>query len=162
MPGQLADGIYEELITAGLDALIREDGAPPHIEPLDRAESAEVLAAHLGRVATGVLDSLPFERRLSVANAIVDQLINELNRADVNDHVADGPKMLLSSDARGYDVVYDPGQGKTPSVATNDLDRAAMTSRTNAAADVSGRRSSVAGPRCVPKPSHSWDNVGRG
>ena len=96
MPGQLADGLYEELITAGLDALIRGNGLQSHAEPVDYAESAEVLAAHLEKVATRVLDSLPFDRRLSVANAIIDQLINELNRPDRNDHVAAGPTMLLS------------------------------------------------------------------
>lgn len=63
----LPGGAYDELITAGLDALLRQPGVQRQTADLDSAESPEVLAAHLERIATRVLDSLPFERRLAVA-----------------------------------------------------------------------------------------------
>ena len=92
----LPGGAYDELITAGLDAILRQSGVQTEIDQLDSAEATEVLAAHLEKVATRVLDSLPFERRLAVANGVLTRLIEETGRASAEDLVADPPKMLHS------------------------------------------------------------------
>jgi hypothetical protein len=63
------DGAYDELITVRLDALIQASGLETETAPVDPAETTELLAAHLERVATRALDSLPYERRVAVANA---------------------------------------------------------------------------------------------
>ena len=92
----LPGGAYEELITTGLDALVRRSGLQTVVEGLDSAEATEILAAHLERVATRVLDSLPIERRLSVVNGVLSGLIADTGRATESDLVADPPAMLYS------------------------------------------------------------------
>jgi superfamily II DNA or RNA helicase/HKD family nuclease len=87
-------GAYDELITVGLEALLRQPDVQVQTDRLDPAEATEVLATHLEKVATRVLDSLPFERRLAVANGILTRLFDETGRASAEDLVADPPKML--------------------------------------------------------------------
>jgi len=91
MDRRLADGAYDELVSAGLDALLGQPGLASETDRVDRAEATEVLAAHLEKVATRVLDSLPSERRLAVANAVLASLSDE-----AGDLVADGPRLLRS------------------------------------------------------------------
>jgi superfamily II DNA or RNA helicase len=78
-------------MTAGLEALIRASGLETQVDPVDPAEATEVLAAHLEKVATRVLDSLPVERRLAVANGVLATLTD-----DAGDLAAAGPRMLHS------------------------------------------------------------------
>jgi superfamily II DNA or RNA helicase len=92
----LAGGAYDELITAGLDALLHQSGVEIAADRLDHAEASEVLAAHLEKIATRVLDSLPFERRLAVANKVLTHLIEETGRASTEDLIRDPPAMLYS------------------------------------------------------------------
>src|ERR1700733_10087730 len=91
MDRRLVDGAYDELVTAGLDALLIQPEITSETDPVDRAETTDVLAAHLEKVATRVLDSLPFERRLAVANAVLASL-----SAEAGDLVAGGPRLLHS------------------------------------------------------------------
>ena len=86
----LAGGAYDELITAGLDALLRQSASPATTDRLDPAESTEVLAAHLEKIAARALDSLPIDRRLAVVNRLLADLGSD------EDLVADPPKMLYS------------------------------------------------------------------
>lgn len=90
----LPGGAYDELITAGLDALLRQSGVPIEKDSLDSAEVTEVLAAHLEKVATRVLDSLPIDKRLAVLNGVLDSLTKETGRATESDLVAGPPTML--------------------------------------------------------------------
>jgi superfamily II DNA or RNA helicase/HKD family nuclease len=92
----LPGGAYDELVTAGLDALLRQPTVQAITDGLDPAESTEVLAAHLEKIVTRVLDSLPLERRLSVVNNVLARLIHETGKATAEDLVADPPKMLYS------------------------------------------------------------------
>ena len=92
----LPGGAYDEIITTGLDALLRDTDIQATTDRLDPAESTEVLAAHLEKIATRVLDSLPMERRLAVANAVLSRLIQDTGRAGDDDLVADPPRMLYS------------------------------------------------------------------
>lgn len=92
----LPGGAYDELITAGLDALLSQTALQAHTTPIDQAEATEILAAHVEKVAARALDSLPFERRLVVANSLLGRLIEETGRADARDLIASGPRMLLS------------------------------------------------------------------
>ncbi|MGH9170705.1 MAG: DUF3427 domain-containing protein [Acidimicrobiales bacterium] len=89
-------GVYDELITDGLDALLRQATDAVRSELVDPAEATEFLAAHLERVATRVLNSLPFDRRLAVTNGLLNRLVEESSRIDATDIVADGPRTLLS------------------------------------------------------------------
>lgn len=93
---RLPEGAYDELITAGLDALLAQSVSEAQTERVDQAEATERLAAHLGKVATRVLDSLPYERRLAVANGLVSSLIEQSRGADDRDLVAAGLRTLLS------------------------------------------------------------------
>ena len=90
----LAGGAYDELITAGLDALLHHTAVETQTAGLDTAEAAEVLAAHLEKIASRVLDSLPPDRRLAVANDVLNRLIDLTGRATNDDLVADPPRML--------------------------------------------------------------------
>ena len=92
----LPGGVYDELVTAGLDALLQQAGVGAQTDRLDPAESSEVLAAHLEKIAARVLDSLPLERRLAVANRLLQSLIGETGRVGAEDLVVDPPKMLYS------------------------------------------------------------------
>jgi len=92
----LEGGAYDELITAGLDALILKSGLETETSQVDPAETTEVLAAHLEKVTARVLDSLPIDRRLAVVNDLLNRLIDETRRADRDDLAADGPRMLQS------------------------------------------------------------------
>jgi superfamily II DNA or RNA helicase/HKD family nuclease len=85
----LPEGAYDQLITAGLDALIRQSALEAHMEPVDQAESTEILAAHLEKVAIQVLDSVPVDRRLAVANALLSRLLEEVTRPGANLDEAD-------------------------------------------------------------------------
>lgn len=92
----LSGGAYDEIITAGLAALLIESGVESDSNRLDPAETTEVLAAHLEKIATRVLDSLPIERRLAVANDVLTRLIEETGRATAEDLITDPPRMLYS------------------------------------------------------------------
>jgi superfamily II DNA or RNA helicase/HKD family nuclease len=94
--GTLPGGAYDELITTGLEALLDQTALEARTEPVDHSETTELLAAHLEKVAIRVLDSLPYERRLAVANGLLSRLIAPTRRADESDLVADGPRVLLS------------------------------------------------------------------
>jgi len=89
-------GVYDELITARLDALLGQLPLEARTEAVDSGETTELLAAHLEKVAARVLDSLPPDRRLAVANTLINRLVEETHRADEGDLVADGPRMLLA------------------------------------------------------------------
>ncbi len=92
----MPDGAYDELVTAGLEALILKSGLETETAPADPAETTEVLAAHLEKVTTRVLDALPLERRLQVVNDLLSRLRDETRRADMHDLAAVGPRMLHS------------------------------------------------------------------
>ncbi len=96
MEGGSPEGVYDELITAGLDTLLDQLALEARIEPVDPAEATELLAAHLEAVAARVLQSLPPDRRLAVANTVISYLIEETHRAEPADLVAGGPRMLLA------------------------------------------------------------------
>lgn len=91
----LPGGAYDELITAGLDALLRQSPLDSHSEPVDEAELAELLAAHIERLVSRVLDSLPHDRRVAMANGIVGTLIEKSRHVDDEDLVVEDPRMLL-------------------------------------------------------------------
>jgi superfamily II DNA or RNA helicase/HKD family nuclease len=88
--------VYDELITIGLDSLIGESGMEVQTAPVDQAEATEVLAAHVERVVTRVLDSLSFERRVAVVNGLVNRITAETARADGHDLIPQRPRMLWS------------------------------------------------------------------
>ena len=94
MESRLPGGAYDELITVGLEALIRQSGIEVQTASVDRAEATEILAAHLEDVATRVLDSLPFERRVAVANGILKRLADETSVSEDQESVPTDLRML--------------------------------------------------------------------
>ena len=96
MAPRLEPGVYEELVTAGLTALIDLRNAEAHLAIVDSAEAPELLADHLAKVATRLLASLPPEHRLDVVNDVLTQLSVATARSTREDLVEVGPKLLLS------------------------------------------------------------------
>jgi superfamily II DNA or RNA helicase/HKD family nuclease len=94
--GGLPGGAYDELITVGLDRLLQQTHLQAQTEAVDPAEATEILSAHLERVVARVLDSLPYERRLSVANGLLNRLVEETGHADTRDLLPERPRMLSS------------------------------------------------------------------
>ena len=86
MEAALPEGIYEQLVTRGLEAVLPAGRA--RLQRVDAAEEAEVLATHLERVAQRALAALSPERRLAVLN----QLLADIGTS--GDEVA-GPSRLL-------------------------------------------------------------------
>lgn len=93
---RLSVGAYDELITAGLEAILHQSALEARTQPVDRSEATELLAAHIEKVATRVLDSVPYERRLAIANGLLSRLIGQTRHPDDSDLVANGPRILLS------------------------------------------------------------------
>jgi hypothetical protein len=80
MPKPLAEGVYEHLITEGiqqdlaqLDPQIRQT-----IVGLAEADGHLALARHLGQEVARVLESLPAKERIDVGRELVSRLIGEL------------------------------------------------------------------------------------
>ena len=91
---RLPAGAYDELITVGLDELMKQSSLETSTASVDHAETSEILGAHLEKVAVRVLDSLPFDRRLAVANGLLSRLVEESAAASINDLVPENPRML--------------------------------------------------------------------
>ena len=96
MVRRLEEGVYEELVTAGLAALIGLADVEVQFAQVDPAEGPELLAGHLEKVAARVLAGLLPDRRLEVVNDILAQLMVATARATAEDLVDTGPRLLLA------------------------------------------------------------------
>lgn len=73
----LEDGLYDALITRGLEAALArlgESGREALRAPLDAAEAPEVLARHVADVLRGVLEDRRPEERLELVNAVLARI----------------------------------------------------------------------------------------
>ncbi|WP_375426068.1 DUF3427 domain-containing protein [uncultured Friedmanniella sp.] len=88
----MPDGLYEQLVTRGLDARLRLPGETAvRRRDVDAADEAHVMARHVEdavrRVLTGTRDS---GRRLVIVNELLEKL------AEVEDQVLDPPQQLMA------------------------------------------------------------------
>lgn len=93
MPGRLADGLYEQVVTGGLavDLAALEAERRSTVEALDVADSHSVLARHLAAEVERALAAVPHGERPNAQVAIVNGLLDELRRiAGPDGQAADG------------------------------------------------------------------------
>lgn len=104
-PGDLSQpvaGVYEELITEGMQAQIDQLNAagwkPIHAE-VSAESSPHVLARYIGDAVGRRLSQLPHEKQVAAANQIMQSLVNSVPDPDVAEAVTtiiDGPRQLLA------------------------------------------------------------------
>lgn len=82
MPGQLADGLYEQVVTGALavDLASLDRERKSQVEPLDTADSHSVLARHVALEVERALAAVPHAERVPAQLAIVNGLLDELHR----------------------------------------------------------------------------------
>jgi len=81
----LSLGLYDQLVTTGLDAILARTRDQVHVEleNLDPAEAPAVIARHLQQLARMVLEVTREEERIGIANRVVQTLFEEVSRAGV-------------------------------------------------------------------------------
>ncbi len=114
----MARGLYEQLVTSGLDERLRAFDPPLIVrEPLDPVEAHEVIARHLGFLARRALrsvggdDTASVERQVDLANQIV-AMIQSLapDVTDIRDLVAETRDLLYAV----LDASVGPGSARSP------------------------------------------------
>lgn len=95
-------GVYEELITQRMQAQMEQlDSVGWKAIGADVSEesSPHVLARHIGQAIGRKLNQLPHDKRVAVANRIIESLASDttaLNTDDAVELIADGPRQLLA------------------------------------------------------------------
>ncbi|MGY5058167.1 DUF3427 domain-containing protein [Streptomyces sp. 900105755] len=114
-PGDLSQpvaGVYEELVTRRMQEQMEQlsaDGWKAIDDEVSEESSPHVLARHVGRAIGRRLSQLPNDKRVAVANQIIESLATnsaELEDSDAVDLVADGPRQLLALAEREAPGVY--------------------------------------------------------
>jgi len=105
--GPIKPGIYEQLVTEELNRLLRGlDDDLVSREPLDRADSHEVLARHIGLLVTRALRSVPagsdkpLLEQVRLANRIVEAIAGAAQDDHLHDLVAESADVLHAIAAR--------------------------------------------------------------
>ncbi|MER6269656.1 DUF3427 domain-containing protein [Streptomyces sp900105755] len=114
-PGDLSQpvaGVYEELVTRRMQEQMEQlsaDGWKAIDDKVSEESSPHVLARHVSRAIGRRLSQLPNDKRVAVANQIIESLATnsaELEDSDAVDLVADGPRQLLALAEREAPGVY--------------------------------------------------------
>lgn len=95
-------GVYEELITQRMQGKIEglsAAGWKTIDEEVSEESSPHVLARHISQAVSRRLSQLPHDKRVAVANRIIESLASD--SADLEDHdtpdlISDGPRQLLA------------------------------------------------------------------
>lgn len=104
-PGDLSQpvaGVYEELVTQRMQEQmkqLRTAGWKAIDDEVSDESSPYVLARHISRAVGQRLSQLPQEKRVAVANQIIESLASssaDLESSDAVDLIADGPRQLLA------------------------------------------------------------------
>lgn len=77
---KLVSGLYEELITDEIGAIVRDPERVAHIDDLSMDVAPEMLSRHLQDAALRALSSLPGEERLAAQVALTNQVLGLLSR----------------------------------------------------------------------------------
>ena len=105
MPRPLPEGLYEDLVTRGLDTAV--SSLPPvltTLSALDPSDAHVALARHVGRELERVLHALPAKDKIAHQAAIVDQLITRL--AELSSETEGLDDQRLAPGPRRLDAVY--------------------------------------------------------
>ncbi|MBW8800744.1 MAG: DEAD/DEAH box helicase family protein, partial [Streptomyces sp.] len=114
-PGDLSQpvaGVYEELVTRRMQEQMEQLSAAGWRaidDEVSEESSPHVLARHLSRAIGRRLSQLPHDKRVAVANQIIESLASnsaELEASDAVELVADGPRQLLALAEREAPGVY--------------------------------------------------------
>ncbi|MGW3447440.1 DUF3427 domain-containing protein [Streptomyces sp. NPDC001076] len=114
-PGDLSQpvaGVYEELVTRRMQEQMEQlsaAGWKAIDDEVSEESSPHVLARHISRAIGRRLSQLPHDKRVAVANQIIESLtVNsaELEAGDAVDLVAEGPRQLLALAEREAPGVY--------------------------------------------------------
>jgi superfamily II DNA or RNA helicase len=100
-------GLYEELVTKLINLKINElDKETFQVKKtsIDKAEAAQILSQHIGKVIKYALDNLPREKEIDlidsqirVSNKIIQFLKEELNKEEFNDDLIDTEGKILKA-----------------------------------------------------------------
>ncbi|MFE5032955.1 DUF3427 domain-containing protein [Streptomyces sp. NPDC056683] len=114
-PGDLSQpvaGVYEELVTRRMQEQMEQLSAAGWRaidDEVSEESSPHVLARHLSRAIGRRLSQLPHDKRVAVANQIIESLASnsaELDASDAVELVAEGPRQLLALAEREAPGVY--------------------------------------------------------
>ncbi|MFG3287843.1 DUF3427 domain-containing protein [Streptomyces sp. NPDC048179] len=114
-PGDLSQpvsGVYEELVTQRMQEQMKQlstAGWKAVDDEVSEESSPHVLARHLSRAIGRRLSQLPQDKRVAVANQLIQSLAAEsadLGTSDAADLIADGPRQLLALAEREAPGVY--------------------------------------------------------
>ncbi|MBU6248302.1 MAG: DUF3427 domain-containing protein [Xanthomonadaceae bacterium] len=126
----LLPGLYEQLLTLGLDERLHAVGAQHVVErgPLHDDEAADRIAFYLGRLLRQVVDALPTRQRASLGVALARDVValleqHERSGVDAADRPHEAAQVLRALLARRPDGTPDP----LPLPATPLLDTTLLT-----------------------------------
>ncbi|MER6532596.1 DUF3427 domain-containing protein [Streptomyces sp900105755] len=114
-PGDLSQpvaGVYEELVTRRMQEQMEQLSAAGWRaidDEVSEESSPHVLARHLSRAIGRRLSQLPHDKRVAVANQIIESLASDsaaLDASDAVELVADGPRQLLALAEKEAPGVY--------------------------------------------------------
>lgn len=114
-PGDLSQpvaGVYEELVTQRMQEQIEQldaAGWKAIDDEVSEESSPHVLARHISQAVSRRLSQLPQDKRVAVANKIIESLASdsaEFEGSDAADLVSDGPRQLLALAEKEAPGVY--------------------------------------------------------
>jgi superfamily II DNA or RNA helicase/HKD family nuclease len=114
-PGDLSQpvaGVYEELVTQRMQAQMEQlnaAGWKAIDDEVSEESSPHVLARHISRAVRQRLSQLPHDKRVAVANQIIESLVSDpdgLGNSDAVELIADGPRQLLALAEKEAPGVY--------------------------------------------------------
>ncbi|MFI6248318.1 DUF3427 domain-containing protein [Streptomyces sp. NPDC051016] len=114
-PGDLSQpvaGVYEELVTQRMQEQMKQlstAGWKAVDDEVSEESSPHVLARHISRAIGRRLSQLPQDKRVAVANQLIQSLAAEsadLGTSDAADLIADGPRQLLALAEKEAPGVY--------------------------------------------------------
>lgn len=114
-PGDLSQpvaGVYEELVTQRMDEQMEQlnaAGWKAVDDEVSEESSPHVLARHIGRAVRQRLSQLPQDKRVAVANQIIESLAaapGDLAATEAPELIAEGPRQLLALAEKEAPGVY--------------------------------------------------------
>ncbi len=86
----LHDGLYERVISKGLDAELEHSDKLSKTAPIDSAEASKILSKYVAEIVEKGLDNIAdnggdISSQVALANSIISTIINETKETDFNE-----------------------------------------------------------------------------